>query len=225
MMPMFGSRKMFMMDECHQITGPAMEALLKLLEEPPKHVFFALCTSEPERIKPIKAIRRRCQETELRPLTRGQTKKLLERVLEKEGAKDFPVEVTRKIIGSCWGSAGQALAMLDSVIDMTSVDKAVEALENLVVSEESVTDLVKLLLDNKITGNSKWEQVRKKLEALDQDPEKVRHAILTYMGKVMIGKGMDVKLMKQMSMFMDSFMYTGKAGLILACAFCCQASD
>ena len=158
-------------------------------------------------------------------MTRGQIKKLLESVLETEGAGDFPVEVTRKIIGSCWGSAGQALSMLDSVIDMTDVDIAVEALENLVVSEESVINLVKILMDNQIAGKSKWEQIRKILDKIDQDPEKVRHAILTYMGKVMLGKGMDVRIMKQMSMFTDTFMYTGKAGLILACAFACQASD
>lgn len=60
MMPMFGSRKMYMMDECHQLTGPAMEAMLKLLEEPPPHVYFAMCTSEPEKIKgnTLKAVRR-----------------------------------------------------------------------------------------------------------------------------------------------------------------------
>jgi len=227
MRPMFGTRKMFMLDECHQVTGAAMEAMLKLLEEPPNHVYFAMCTSEPEKIKgnTLKAVRRRCHEVDLKALTRGQIKKLLESVLEKEGVVDFPVDITRKIIGSCWGSAGQALSMLDSVLDMESVEMAEEAIENLVVSEESVTNLIKILIDKKLSGPNKWEQIRKIVDKMDQDPEKIRHAILTYMGKVMLGKGIDVQLARQMSMFMDTFMYTGKAGLILALQFACQASD
>lgn len=158
-------------------------------------------------------------------MTRGQIKKLLTSILEKEKIPDFPVEVIRKIIGSCWGSAGQALSMLDAVIDMPTAEEAEAAIENLVVSEESVTNLIKILIDKKLSASNKWEQIRKILDNMDQDPEKVRHAILTYMGKVMLGKGMDGQLQRQMSMFIDTFMYTGKAGLILACAFACQASD
>ena len=227
MRPMFGARKMYMLDECHQLTGPAMEGMLKLLEEPPSHVFFALCTSEPEKIKgnTLKAVRRRCHEIELRPLTRGQIKQLLTSTVEKEKIPDFPVDVIRKIIGSCWGSAGQALSMLDSVIDMSTAEEALEAIENLVVNEESVTNLVKILIDKSLSGPSKWEQIRKILQGMQQDPEKIRHAILTYMGKVMVGKGVDIQLQQQMSMFMDTFMYTGKSGLVLACSFACQASD
>jgi len=62
--PMGGDRKLYLLDEVHMQTGYALQAILKLLEEPPKHVYFALCTSEPEIIKPklLKAIRRRCHE-------------------------------------------------------------------------------------------------------------------------------------------------------------------
>jgi DNA polymerase-3 subunit gamma/tau len=118
--PMDGDRKLYLIDEAHQVTGTAMEALLKLLETPPKHVIVVLCTSEPEKIKPntLKAVRRRCFELEVKTLTRGKILNLLKEILEAEEAPDFPDKILKKIATSCWGSPGQALSLLDSVIDM-----------------------------------------------------------------------------------------------------------
>lgn len=223
--PMKGDRKLYLLDECHQITGPALEGLLKMLEDPPKHVIFVLCTSEPEKIKgnTLKAIRRRCLEAELKPLRRGQIKLLLDEVLESEKVDDFPDNIKSKIAESCWGSAGQALSLLDSVIDMTDYDQMEEAIENLVVSEKSVNELCKILIDHRLTGNNKWEQLRKVLPNVKGDPETIRYAICTYLEKVILGRAMSPGLLDTASLFTDSFMYTGRLGLVLACALACSA--
>jgi DNA polymerase III gamma/tau subunit len=225
--PMSGDRKMYLLDECHQITGPALEGLLKMLEDPPEHILFAMCTSEPEKIKgnTLKAIRRRCFEAEVKPLRRGQITALVNEVLEAEEIKDFPSDITSKIATSCWGSAGQALSLLDSVIDMEKPSQMEEAIENLVVSEKSVKELCKILIDDRVTGNTKWGQIRKVLPQVTGDLEQIRYGICTYLEKVIIDKPMNPRLISIASFFTDSFMYTGRLGLVLACALACQASE
>lgn len=223
--PMNGDRKMYLLDECHQITGAAMEALLKMLEEPPKHIIFALCTSEPEKIKgnTLKAVRRRCHEAEVKPLRRGQIITLLKEILEAEKIDDFPDDILSKIATSCWGSAGQALSLLDSVIDMGDIDQMEEAIENLVASEKTVSDLCRLLTDDRLSGNNKWEQIRKVLPKVTGDLETIRYGICTYLEKVMLDKPLNPGIMSVASCFTDSFMYTGRLGLVLACAMACSA--
>jgi DNA polymerase III gamma/tau subunit len=222
---MNGDRKLYLLDECHQITGPALEGLLKMLEDPPEHVMFVMCTSEPEKIKgnTLKAIRRRCFEAEVKPLRRGQIISLLNEVMDSEEIKDIPKEINTKIAVSCWGSAGQALSLLDSVIDMEDVDQMEEAIENLVVSEKSVNELCKILIDHRLTGDSKWNQIRKILPQLKGDLESTRYAICTYLEKVITGRPMSPGLLNAASCFTDSFMYTGRLGLVLACALACSA--
>lgn len=224
--PMIGDRKLYLLDECHQITGAAAEALLKMLEDPPPHVIFVLCTSEPEKIKgnTLKAIRRRCHEAEVKPLRKGQIKSLLNDILEAEEITDFPPEIITKIASSCWGSAGQALSLLDSVIDMGDIDQMEEAIENLVVSEESVLALCRILVDNRLSGKNKWEQLRDILPKVTGDPESIRYAIASYLEKVILNRSMSPALLEIASMFTDSFMYTGRLGLVLACALACSAN-
>lgn len=223
--PMNGDRKLYLLDECHQITGPALEALLKMLEEPPKHVIFVLCTSEPEKIKgnTLKAIRRRCFEGEVKPFRRGEVTNLIKDVLDAEEAKDFPKDIISKIASSCWGSAGQALSLLDAVIDMGDIDKMEEAIENLVVSEKSIKDLILVLIDERLSKDNKWEQLRVILPKVTGDPEQIRYAISSYLEKVIVGKPIKPGLLSIASLFIDSFMYSGRLGLVLACALACSA--
>ena len=86
MLASHGKRKMYILDEFHQQTVPALNSLLKVIEEPPKNVHFALCTSEPESIqaKLYDAISRRCHRVELKRLGRAEISKLLKAILSKE---------------------------------------------------------------------------------------------------------------------------------------------
>lgn len=223
--PMGGSKKLYLLDEVHMQTGYALQAILKLLEEPPSHVYFALCTSEPEKIKNIKAIRRRCHECELKPLVRGQIIRLLKSIYKKENpdAEELPIKVIRKIATSCWGSAGQALSMLDSVIDIKDEETAEEAIENLVVSEASIKDICKLLIDGNLSAVNKWDKVRKLLKKLNGEPESIRYAILGYLNAVLLNHNgkLPIKLAAIVACFTDSFMYTGRAGVTLGCFYAC----
>ena len=113
--PMSGEVKLFVLEEFHQVTGPAQEALLVTLEEPPSHVYFVLCTTESDKLKPT--IKRRCHHYEMKPLNTIELNTLIIRTLEKEGINEFPENVINKIISVCDGSPGKALNLLDTVID------------------------------------------------------------------------------------------------------------
>ena len=62
-----GGRKVYIIDEAHQLSNPAFNALLKMLEEPPEHVVFVLCTTESHKV-PATVVSR-CQRFEFRRLS------------------------------------------------------------------------------------------------------------------------------------------------------------
>ena len=62
--PVIGSKKIYIIDEAHGLSNPGGQAFLKLLEEPPKHVIFMLCTTDPEKM--LKTNRGRCIEFRLK---------------------------------------------------------------------------------------------------------------------------------------------------------------
>ena len=83
--PTRGKYKVYIIDEFHQITKEAFNALLKTLEEPPKHVLFIFATTELHKVLPT--ILSRCQRFEFRRIPIPQVVQLLRQIAEREGAK------------------------------------------------------------------------------------------------------------------------------------------
>jgi len=81
--PMQGQKKLYIVDEVHQLTSEAFNALLKILEEPPAHVLFVLATTEPERIPDT--IRSRCQFFEFRRVSDKDIALRLAAICQAEG--------------------------------------------------------------------------------------------------------------------------------------------
>lgn len=81
--PLRGRKKIYIIDEAHGLTGPGGQAFLKLLEEPPGHVVFMLCTTDPHKL--AKANRGRCTEFELLRPSDAELAANLERVATGEG--------------------------------------------------------------------------------------------------------------------------------------------
>jgi DNA polymerase-3 subunit gamma/tau len=115
--PASSKYKIYIIDEAHQITDAAFNALLKTLEEPPSHVVFILATTEPQKI-PI-TILSRCQRYRFRLISAKEISATLHKIIKNEG---FSVEeaALQTITQSAGGSMRDALSLLDQAISFTS---------------------------------------------------------------------------------------------------------
>lgn len=77
-------RRVFIIDEVHMLSGPAFNALLKTLEEPPEHILFILATTEPQKLPAT--IISRCQRFDFHRLSITDLKSTLKSVLNQAGA-------------------------------------------------------------------------------------------------------------------------------------------
>ena len=105
--------KVFIIDESHQLTKEAANALLKTLEEPPAHAIFILATTEIHKMIPT--IISRCQRFDFRRLTLPEIIKRLEIVSKKEGVK-IENSAIEFIALNSGGSFRDAESLLDQII-------------------------------------------------------------------------------------------------------------
>lgn len=219
--PMAGKVKVYIIDEVHKLTNDAMNAMLKLLEDTPKHCTFLLCTTDPEKL--IKAIRTRCMTFEVKSLAPMQVTKLVERTIISEGIAlaDFSKEVIKAIVKAADGCPRQAMIFLDSVIDIEDETTALKAILNATATETASIDICRLLLE---TRKNRWLDMKFHLKGLDEDAEKMRYAILGYMAACMVSEkgGNEEHISQVIDCFTESFMYSGKAGLYNACYTACK---
>ena len=80
--PVNGKYKIYIIDEIHMFSGSAFNAFLKTLEEPPKHVIFILCTTEPQKLLPT--VQSRCLRFDFRLVSQANLEKHIKDVLKKE---------------------------------------------------------------------------------------------------------------------------------------------
>lgn len=219
--PLDGDVSVLFFDECHGITGPAQESMLKLLENPKDHVYLILATTEPEKLKPT--IIRRCTQIQVQPLNRITMLELLEQIAEAEN-KTISPKVLSKINAIAWGSPGQAVKLLDQVIDMESEQKAIEAVEAISYNETAIKEICLLLMKD-LKASNKWQQMQDLLKSFDGDPENARRAILGWFSTMILKPNFRPYYADIMAVFTESFFATGKAGLILACYYACVRDE
>ena len=127
-----GRHKVYILDEVHQLTGPAAAALLKTLEEPPSHVVFVLATTDPEKVP--ETIRSRTQHLQFHLLPVDDLEKHVRWVASDAGI-DLDERGLEAVLRQGGGSARDTLSALEllsatgGVLDETTpVDEFVEAL-------------------------------------------------------------------------------------------------
>ncbi len=207
--PMKGKSRVWLLDECHQLSGAAQESLLKALEEPPSHVYFILCTTEPNKLK--NTLKRRCSTHEVSPLSERDIIRLLKKVEKQEGAEKLGKEVCRQIARDSLGHPGMALQILDSVIAMPE-EKRLEAAKQSAEAQSETIELCRALLRKK-----PWRAVNRILKGLQrEEPERVRRAVLGYCNAILLKEDNQFAY-DVMEEFMDDFYNSGHPGLTFAC--------
>lgn len=111
--PSVGRYKVFMIDEAHQLTKDAFNALLKTLEEPPDYLKFVLATTDPEKMLPT--VLSRCLQFNLRPMAPEVVHEHLARVLAAEGVAT-DAGALRLLSRAARGSMRDALSLTDQAI-------------------------------------------------------------------------------------------------------------
>lgn len=150
LMPVHLKYKVYIIDEVHMLSTSAFNALLKTLEEPPKHVIFILATTEFNKI-PATVISR-CQKFDFKKITNKQIEGRLKYILEQE-KKNLNGEVISLIAKLSDGGLRDAINMLDQVISLEKENITVDDVYNLIgdISEKNII----ILLENIVSGNIK----------------------------------------------------------------------
>jgi len=150
--PVKSKYKIFIIDECHQLSKSAANALLKTLEEPPAHAVFLLATTEAHKM--ISTITSRCQRFDFKKLQIPEIVKKLEMISKKENVK-FDDSALSLIALNARGSFRDAESLLDKCFSFTGSGGALKT-ENIkellgIVEVGQVASFV----DNLISKNTK----------------------------------------------------------------------
>ncbi len=113
-----GNRKVVILDEVHMLTAGAANTLLKTLEEPPAHVVFILCTTDPQKVLPT--IRSRTQHFEFHLLNADELADHVRFVISDAGL-ELGEDAVEHVVRQGAGSARDALSALDQVSAMGGV--------------------------------------------------------------------------------------------------------
>ncbi|MCM1130606.1 MAG: DNA polymerase III subunit gamma/tau [Roseburia sp.] len=141
-MPAIGKYKVYIIDEVHMLSNAAFNALLKTLEEPPKHVIFILATTEPYKLP--STILSRCQRFDFQSLAIEDILRRLKIVAKAENIR-MTEEAFNQIASSAEGGMRDALSLFDQTISFSIHDEI--TLEDVLAVSGNVSykELLKIL--------------------------------------------------------------------------------
>lgn len=176
--------RVWVMDECQKMTGDAQNALLKILEDTPSHVYFILCTTDPQKL--LSTIRGRCSSFQVKTLDEDNLTSLLIRITIKEGKEQLSEEIYQEIIKSSEGRVRNAIQTLEQVLSV-SEGQRIEIAKKSNEEQKQAIDLCRALINPK----TNWKTVQIILNGLKEtDPERIRRAVIGYASNTLLNKDM-----------------------------------
>lgn len=165
--------KFVIMDECHSLSAKAWNSLLKIVEEPPPHLYWAFCTTEPGKV--ITTIQNRCHIYNLKEVDSESIEVLLEAIAEAEEL-EFPKGTFSFISTKSNGSPRKAIKSLSKCIGLSSLKDIALVMEELEEDTE-VIKLCKALIGARPTWPAVVEIITKLKEG---NPESIRIQVCNY---------------------------------------------
>ena len=151
LVPSFGKYKVYIIDEVHMLTTAAFNALLKTLEEPPKHIIFILATTEPHKIP--STILSRCQRFDFKKISISDIKTRLTYICEQEkiNIDEDSIELIGKLSD---GGMRDSVSLLDQLTAYTTEKITVNDVNDVygTITEQEISELLTLIFNNKL-GN------------------------------------------------------------------------
>jgi len=141
--------KIYIIDEVHQLSTGAFNALLKTLEEPPEHVIFILATTEQHKV-PI-TILSRCQKYRFRLLSTNEISRAIKNIAQKDNF-EIDDEALKIIINASGGSMRDALSLLDQAISATTGKITAEYIRSLIglLPKEIISQTIDYIAKNDV---------------------------------------------------------------------------
>ena len=207
--PSDGESAVWIIDEVHKTTNDWQNAMLKATEDTPSHVYFFLCTTNPEKL--IAPLKSRCSLVVMKPLQPEEMEQLIIRTAKAEGV-EISENVINRIILYADGGSRKALKLLGKVLYLESDKERIKALKELANENEAkeTIDFCRALYQGK-----KWDIVSSLLKNMDlSEPENIRYAVLGY-GNAILMNGMNDHAVKVMEAFSVDTYTTGKFGITL----------
>lgn len=213
----FGDIRVYCLDEVHSASSQFFQGMLKATEEPPAHVLFIFCTTNPEKM-PL-TLRRRAQIYEVKPLAGPEMRTFLSAILAAENISGFPEEAIQEIINSAGGSPGIALQYLDQVVDITDDQRCVEAARRIMKKDASMEQVMSILL-----RKGKFSDLAKLLSSYEDgaDWEKMRRAMVSWAGSDLLRHG-NLQAAVVIKLFKVPIYETGKSGKAILSSLCFEA--
>lgn len=207
--PADGPSRVYIIDECHQLTKDAQNALLKVLEDTPDYLYFILCTTDPNKLLPT--IISRSIQLKVQPLTEKEMRFLLMTIIKRE-KKKIAKGLIAQIHRDSFGRPREAINILDQVLPLP-LDKQKKAALRIAEEFSESIELCRVL----ISGQGGWKKVSNILKGLkDSEPESIRRHVLGYAQSVLLNGGKQEAAVV-IEEFWEPFYDVGFAGLVFAC--------
>lgn len=205
-----GSARVWYIDEAHMLTKDAQNALLKMLEEPPKTAYFILATTDEHKL--LATVIGRCTKVLFKCLTPKLMRQLL---IQTAKSEKLVIEdrVADLIINVADGSARVALKLLEQVQHTDSEEEALELIQS------SDTRLQAFEIFRALANpHTKWPDMISILNKVEENPEKIRRLVLECVTTRMLkaGKGTE-RAFAIYQVFRDHWYDCGRAGLVGSC--------
>jgi replication-associated recombination protein RarA len=209
--PLEGEVRVWLIDEAQQLTADAQGAFLKVLEEPPAHVYIMFATTHPEKLRP--AIRTRATEIKCEAVAAKDLEALVVRVHEENSGGTLSGKVAARIAEVADGSPSKALVLLQQAMGEPDEEKQL----NIIQKADAGRDAIEIARG--LLAGVSWAKMAAIIKAVGaDDAESIRWLVLSYCTTIALSGGDKAGRAVDIIMeFEDNFFDSKKAGLVRAC--------
>lgn len=214
--PANGDCKVYLLDEAHKMTSDAQSAALKLIEEPPSHVYFILATTEWHKL--LRTIQTRVTNVVVKSVDDDAMHDYLVGINEAEKKPVSDNNVLEKIVEVADGSVRMAVKMFESIMGIEDSNKQLQAIQRQDTKRQAI-EIARILFRSRPL----WKSVTPLLKAVDDEPEKIRHMILGYCNAIILNNWkLSGRAAELIELFRDPWYDCGKSGLYASCYQACR---
>ena len=209
--PVEGGSVLWVIDEVSQMTIPAQNAFLKLLEDTPSWGYFVLCTTDPKRL--IKTIKTRCTEYSFNEMSVDSTIEFMQTIIRDEDLESIPEEILEELAEGANGSHRKSVVLLGEYYNLDKKDQKRYTRTKAKV-EKGAIDLCRLLM-----GNPTWKEITSLINSLEGNLDSIKYIVFSYYSKVLVGDNINKsrRAYNIINAFKDYEDLDGTQGIAMAC--------